>query len=162
MFSSFIGRRSRKLLGGSVMYNEMSVSFLAKVENVMLARTVSVAFIVDLNLQLNVINEIKTIVSEAVTNAIVHGYLSDSSKIVHMNLKYDHYNLYIDVVDDGIGIEDVNKAKEPLYSTKQDEERAGLGFTIMEVFTDKLEVVSTIGVGTRVSMVKSYNDNGEH
>lgn len=139
------------------MYNELKTSFIAKIDNVMLARTIGVAFLVNLDLELNVLNEVKTIISEAVTNAIVHGYMSNDSKIVQMNLSYDAVNIYIEVIDNGIGIEDVEKAKEPLYSTKLDEERAGLGFTIMDVFTDKLEVKSKLGDGTKVMMVKKYN-----
>ena len=142
------------------MYNELRTSFLAKNENVMLARTIAVGFLVDLNLTLNIINEIKTVVSEAVTNAIVHGYLNDDSKMVEMNLSYDNFNLYLEVIDHGIGIEDIEKAKEPLYSTKLDEERAGLGFTIMEVFTDRMELVSRLKEGTKVTMVKNYHDKG--
>lgn len=144
------------------MYNELKTSFLARNENVMLARTISVAFLVELNLPLNIVNEIKTIVSEAVTNAVVHGYLNDSSKWVDLNLKFDAQNIYIDVVDYGVGIADVEKAKEPLFSTKLDEERAGLGFTIMEVFTDKMEITSRINEGTKVSMVKNYHGQGEY
>lgn len=143
------------------MYNELKTSFLARNENVLLARTMTVAFLVELNLPISTVNEVKTIVSEAVTNAIVHGYLNDSSKSVEFNLKFDLENIYIEVIDYGIGIKDVEQAKEPLFSTKLDEERAGLGFTIMEVFTDKLEVTSHINEGTKVLMVKKYHEQGE-
>ena len=144
------------------MYNELSVSFIGKAENVNLARTITTAFLVDLNLKLSEVNEIKTIVSEAVTNAIVHGYLNDSSKYVDLKLKYDLYNIYIEVIDKGVGIEDIEKAKEPLYSSKIEDERAGLGFTIMEVFTDSLDVISKLGEGTRILMVKKIHDQSEH
>ncbi len=144
------------------MYNELKTSFLARNENVLLARTMTVAFLVELNLPLSTVNEVKTIVSEAVTNAIVHGYLNDSSKVVEFNLKFDLDYIYIEVIDYGIGIKDVEQAKEPLFSTKLDEERAGLGFTIMEVFTDKLEVNSHINEGTKVLMVKKYHEQGEY
>lgn len=139
------------------MYNEIKTSFSANINNVMLARTIGIAFIVELDLKLNFVNEVKTVISEAVTNAIVHGCLSDENKLVQMNLAYDDVNLYIEVIDHGVGIEDVEKAREPLYTTKVDEERAGLGFTIMEVFTDKLEVRSRVNNGTTVNMVKKYN-----
>lgn len=139
------------------MYNEIKTSFSANINNVMLARTIGIAFIVELDLKLNFVNEVKTVISEAVTNAIVHGCLSDENKLVQMNLAYDDVNLYIEVIDRGVGIEDVEKAREPLYTTKVDEERAGLGFTIMEVFTDKLEVRSRVNNGTTVNMVKKYN-----
>ncbi len=140
------------------MYNEIKTSFLAKIENVMLARTIGVGFLMGLDLQLNFINEVKTVISEAVTNAIVHGCLSNENKFVQMNLSYDAVNIYIEVIDNGIGIEDVEKAKEPLFSTKVEEERAGLGFTIMDVFTDRLDVESKVNEGTRVLMVKKYSE----
>ena len=116
-------------------YNELKTTFCAKIENVMLARAIGMAFLVDLDLKLNFINE------------------------VQLNLSYDDVNLYIEVVDHGVGIADVEKAKEPLFSTKVDEERAGLGFTIMEVFTDKLDVKSRLNDGTRVNMIKQYNES---
>ena len=100
------------------MYNELDIKFIARADNVTLARTITAAFLVELNLKLSEVNEIKTIVSEAVTNAIVHGYLNDSSKLVNLKLKYDLNNIYIEVIDKGVGIEDIEKAKEPLYSTK--------------------------------------------
>lgn len=140
-------------------YNELKTTFCAKIENVMLARAIGMAFLVDLDLKLNFINEVKTVISEAVTNAIVHGCLCNENKMVQLNLSYDDVNLYIEVVDHGVGIADVEKAKEPLFSTKVDEERAGLGFTIMEVFTDKLYVKSRLNDGTRVNMIKQYNES---
>lgn len=141
------------------MYNELKTSFLAKVSNVTIARTITASFLVELDLPLNVINEVKTVISEAVTNAIVHGYHNDESKSVYMNLSYDNYNLYIEVIDYGSGIADVEKAKEPLFTTKLEEERAGLGFTIMEVFSDNLEVMSRVNEGTKVTMIKSYHQS---
>lgn len=141
------------------MYNELKTSFLAKVSNVTIARTITASFLVELDLPLNIINEVKTVISEAVTNAIVHGYHNDESKSVYMNLSYDNYNLYIEVIDYGSGIADVEKAKEPLFTTKLEEERAGLGFTIMEVFSDNLEVMSRVNEGTKVTMIKSYHQN---
>jgi len=140
------------------MYNELKTSFLSRGENVMLARTIAVGFLVELDLPLNIVNEVKTIVSEAVTNAIVHGYRSDMTKTVYFNMHYDDDALYIEVIDYGVGILDIEKAKEPLFSTKLDEERAGLGFTIMEVFTDDLKVTSKINEGTKVLMVKKYHE----
>lgn len=140
------------------MYNELKTSFLARKENVMLARTIAVGFLVELDLEVNVVNEVKTIVSEAVTNAIVHGYLEDQTKTVYFNLRYDDEAIYIDVIDFGVGINDIEKAREPLFSTKFDEERAGLGFTIMEVFTDGLEVTSKLNEGCKVSMIKKYHE----
>lgn len=141
------------------MFNEMHVRFISKIENVTLARSLAVGFLVDLNLNLNTMNEIKTIVSEAVTNAIVHGYLCDAEKWVELRMAYDDEVVEIEIIDEGVGIEDIEKAKEPLYSSKVDEERAGLGFTIMEVFTDNLEIKSSVNVGTSVIMTKRYYDH---
>lgn len=138
------------------MYNEMQVKFLSKLENVTLARTLAVGFLVDLNLTLNTMNEIKTVISEAVTNSIVHGYLGQENKIVELKMSYDELSVQIEIIDEGVGIEDIEKAKEPLFSSKFEEERAGLGFTIMEVFTDSLEVKSEVNKGTTVSMIKKY------
>ena len=139
------------------MYNEIKSTFSAKIENVMLARTIGIAFLVELDLTLNFVNEVKTVISEAITNAIVHGCLSNENKVVQLNMSYDDVNIYIEVIDKGVGIADIEKAREPLFSTKVDEERAGLGFTIMEVFTDKLEVRSRVGDGTKVIMAKKYH-----
>lgn len=141
------------------MKNEMKTSFLAKSENVIFARTVAVGFLVNLNLEMSFINEIKTVISEAVTNAIVHGYQSNPDEWVDLIMKYDESYIYMEIIDRGIGIEDIEKAKEPLFSTKVDEERAGLGFTIMEVFTDYLEVKSSNSIGTIVMMKKKYYES---
>ena len=103
-----------------------------------------------------IVNELKTAISEAVTNAIVHGYTNDESKSVYMNLSYDNYNIYAEVIDYGIGISDIEQAQEPLFTTKKDEERSGLGFTIMNVFTDELDVISRVNEGTKITMVKNY------
>ena len=138
------------------MYNEMQVKFLSKLENVTLARTLAVGFLVDLNLTLNTMNEIKTVISEAVTNSIIHGYLGHENKIVELRMSYDDLSIQIEIIDEGVGIEDIEKAKEPLFSSKLEEERAGLGFTIMEVFTDSLEVKSELNKGTTISMIKKY------
>lgn len=138
------------------MSNELIISFPAKIQNVQLSRTLLLGFLVDLDLPLTLINELKTALSEAVTNAIVHGYNSDEKKMVDLRLAYDDDTIYMDVIDKGIGIKDIDAAREPLYSTKLDEERAGLGFTIMEVFTDSLKVESTPMVGTKVLMKKNY------
>ena len=140
------------------MKNEMKLIFSAQNNNVVFARTVAIAFLVKLNLEVNVLNEIKTAISEAVTNSIVHGYLNDATKKVEMEMMYDDKEIIIKVTDYGVGIEDIDKAKEPLYSTKMSEDRAGLGFTIMEVFTDELNVESIVGEKTIVTMKKKYYD----
>ncbi len=138
------------------MKNEMKIKFLAKNENVVFARTVSVAFLVNLEIELGILNEVKTAISEAVTNAIVHGYRNNESKWVELTMAYDDHQIIIEVIDEGIGIADIQKAREPLFSTKDDQERAGLGFTIMEVFMNEIAVYSKLGEGTRVKMIKNY------
>ena len=107
---------------------------------------------------MNVLNEIKTAISEAVTNAIVHGYKNDATKLVEMDMYIDSEELTIVVKDYGVGIEDVEVAKQPMYSTKESEDRAGLGFTIMEVFTDELVVESKLNEYTIVTMKKRYHE----
>jgi stage II sporulation protein AB (anti-sigma F factor) len=144
------------------MKNYMKVAFLAKTENVIFCRTVAIGFLINLNLEVGVLNEIKTAISEAVTNAIVHGYKSDESKLVEFVMSYDDSQITMEVIDYGIGIEDIEQARVPLYSSKISEERAGLGFTIMEVFSDELMVESVLGEKTIVTMVKRYNDSGQH
>lgn len=141
------------------MKNNMKVSFSAQNCNVIFARTVAMGFLVNLKIGVNVLNEIKTAISEAVTNAIVHGYSNDITKNVEMEMSYDSEIIKIVVKDYGVGIADIEKAKEPLFTTKETEDRAGLGFTIMEVFMDSLKVTSTLGKETKVEMIKKYHES---
>ncbi len=144
------------------MKNYMKVAFLAKTENVIFCRTVATCFLINLNLEVGVINEIKTAISEAVTNAVVHGYKNDDTKLVEFSMRYDDTKIVMEIIDYGVGIEDIEQAKVPLYSSKLSEERAGLGFTIMEVFSDDLQVESVVGEMTKITMVKRYNDSGQY
>ncbi|HHZ17803.1 MAG TPA: anti-sigma F factor [Acholeplasmataceae bacterium] len=137
------------------MDNFLETRFSAKLRNVVIARAVAAAFLLEHNLPLSVVNEIKTIVSEAVTNAIVHGYQENERETVYMLLELAGEQLTIKVVDTGVGIEDIEKAREPLFSTRDFEERAGLGFTIMDIFSDQLTVISAPGEGTTVIAVKN-------
>ena len=132
----------------------IKMQFNADLKNVHFSRAVVASFFLDEKVTLNVINEVKTIVSEAVTNAIVHGYNSDSNQEVGLNMNLNDNRLYIEVIDNGIGIADLNKAKEPLYSSRLTEERAGLGFTIMEIFSDEMEIDTKVNEGTRVKITK--------
>ncbi len=136
--------------------NEVNIVFDAKSENESLARVVVVSFITPLNPTLNVVNDIKTAVSEAVTNAIIHGYDGEYGKI-YMNLRLKDGILQIEIKDNGIGIENIEQVKEPLYTSKPEMERSGMGFTVMETFMDKLEVLSTYKMGTTILMTKSLN-----
>ena len=138
------------------MKNELNISFPSKLINVQTSRAILIGFLAELDLPMSVINELKTALSEAVTNAIVHGYNNDESKVVNLYFSYDDISIKMIVEDKGVGIENIDAAKEPLFSTKFDEERAGLGFTIMEVFTDPLQIESELGVGTKVTMIKNY------
>lgn len=132
----------------------MKMQFNADLKNVPFSRAIVASFFLDENITLNVINEVKTIVSEAVTNAIVHGYNSDNNKEVTLNLFLKDDILIIEIEDKGVGIEDLNKAKEPLYSSRLTEERAGLGFTIMEIFSDEMEIDSKVNEGTKLRITK--------
>lgn len=136
------------------MKNNVKIKMCANKNNITFARGAIASFLVNCDLTINAINEIKTIVSEAVTNAIVHGYQNDEEKIVHLEFDLHDELLTIIVEDFGVGIEDIEKAKEPLFSTKLQEERAGLGFTIMEVFSDEMTIESKLGVGTKIVCIK--------
>ncbi len=134
--------------------NTAKLSFLSKSSNEAFARSVAGAFCSQLDPTIEQLNDIKTAVSEAVTNSIVHGYPDGFGNI---NLKMDIIEpdiLRISVVDRGVGIEDVNQAMQPMFTTGNTDERVGLGFAVMETFMDKIRVTSRVGKGTRVTMRK--------
>ena len=133
--------------------NEMKIIFDARSVNESFARMAVTAFVAELNPTLDEIADIKTAVSEAVTNAIIHGYQSPEQK-VEVLCKICGQEVEITVSDKGIGICDVKKAMEPFYTTKPELERSGMGFAFMEAFMDKLEVESAPGQGTSVHMTK--------
>jgi len=133
--------------------NRMQIQFDAKSINEGFARVAVAAFITELNPTLDEIADIKTAVSEAVTNAIIHGYLSKEGQVrLFCNICGDMIELIVE--DDGVGIADVDKAKEPFFTTKPELERSGMGFAFMEAFMDELEVFSEAGKGTKVTMRK--------
>lgn len=136
------------------MKNEMKMEFDAVSANEAFARVSVAAFITSLDPTLEEISDVKTAVSEAVTNAIIHGYdgIEDGKVIIHCQIEKDV--LHIDVIDKGKGIEDIERAMEPLYTTKPELNRSGMGFPFMEAFMDDLEVSSTTGEGTLVQMKK--------
>ena len=134
--------------------NKVKIEMTSNKNNITFARGAISSFLVNLPLTINFVNEIKTIVSEAVTNAIVHGYNNDDGKIVYLEFELSNDLLTIQIKDNGIGIENIEKAKEPLFTTKLKEERAGLGFTIMEVFSDTMEVISEVNKGTTIIITK--------
>ena len=135
------------------MMNCMEIKFASKSENESFARTVIAAFIANLDPTLEEMADVKTAVSEAVTNSIVHGY-EDKSGYVFMDCRVEENKVKIIVKDNGKGIEDVKQAMEPLFTTNTDGERSGMGFTVMETFMDTVEVESIVGVGTKVTMTK--------
>lgn len=132
--------------------NEMKVVFSARSENEKFARMAVASFIAYLDPTVDELNEIKTAVSEAVTNCIIHGYNHDASKQIELAVKIDDTMVTIHISDQGKGIEDIELAREPLFTTLPDGERAGMGFTIMESFVDGFEVDSEVGKGTSVTM----------
>ncbi len=138
--------------------NKMKVEFLSKSDNECFARLVIAAFVLECDPTLEELNDIKTAVSEAVTNAIIHGYNSLEDKLVVMEGEIEDKILTIKITDYGQGIEDIKKAREPMYTSKPAEERSGLGFTIMESFMDKVEVKSAVGEGTQVTLIKSIGE----
>lgn len=133
--------------------NKMELKFLSKSQNESFARTVIAAFAAQLDPTIEEIADIKTAVSEAVTNCIIHGYENKIEDII-LRAYINGHKLTIEVIDEGKGIDDIEKAMQPLFTTKPDEERAGMGFTVMQTFMDELEVNSTPGKGTVVKMVK--------
>lgn len=134
--------------------NELKVSFPSLSENESLARLLVSGFISQLNPMVDELSDVKTAVSEAVTNCIVHGY-KNTIGIIRMTVRImQNAEVYIRITDTGCGIDNVSKAMEPLFTSSPDEDRAGLGFTVMESFMDKLSVRSTLGKGTTVTMQK--------
>ena len=134
--------------------NKMRVEFSSKSNNESFARIVAAAFVIELDPTLEELSEIKTAVSEAVTNAIIHGYNGYEDYTVVLEGEIKENNVTFTVTDNGNGIADIEKAREPMYTGKPSEERSGMGFTIMESFMDSVEVKSSIGDGTSVTMSK--------
>ena len=135
--------------------NYMKLEFLSKSNNESFARVVVAAFASQLDPTLEELSDIKTAVSEAVTNAIIHGY-EYKEGIVIVESRIENNQIEITVEDKGMGIADIHKAMEPFYTSKPDLERSGMGFTVMETFMDRLEVESIKGEGTRIKMVKTF------
>ncbi len=137
----------------NVYDNEMNLEFVSKSNNEAFARITVATFASQLDPSIEEISDIKTAVSEAVTNCIIHGY-EDKLGIIKIECKLRDKLIEIQITDNGKGIEDIQKAKEPLFTTKPELERSGMGFTIMESFMDELKIESVIGVGTKVTMKK--------
>lgn len=135
--------------------NEMQIEFLSQSVNEAFARVAVSAFISHLDPTVEDLYDIKMAISEAVTNAIIHGYGNDDKGIVVIKCSYEEKNIEITIIDKGKGIASVEEAMKPLYTTSVEEERAGLGFTVMQEMMDEVEVCSHPGLGTTVKMKKS-------
>ncbi len=135
------------------MENYMRLEIPAKSVNEAFARAAVAAFSVQLDLSVEELSDIKTAVSEAVTNSIVHGYANMKGKIL-LFCKVIEDTIEIVVEDFGVGIEDIHMAMQPLYTSKDDGERSGMGFTVMQTFMDDIKVESVPGEGTKVTMTK--------
>lgn len=147
----------------NIYENEMKLEFLSKSNNEAFARISVAAFVSQLDPTLEELADIKTAVSEAVTNCIIHGY-EDTEGIVKIECKMYDNTIEIEISDSGKGIEDIKTAREPLYTSKPNLERSGMGFTIMESFMDDMKVESILGMGTKVTMkktIKKYEKSKE-
>lgn len=136
--------------------NRMKIEFLSKSENEGFARVAVAAFISQLDPTIEELTDVKTAVSEAVTNAIIHGYENREDETVFIEASIQEREATITVEDQGLGIEDISLAMQPLYTSRPDLERSGMGFTVMETFMDSLQVLSENNKGTKVIMKKKF------
>ena len=138
----------------NIYENEMKLEFISKSNNEAFARISVAAFVASLDPTIEEISDIKTAVSEAVTNCIIHGY-EDTEGIVKLKCKIVENLVIIEISDNGKGIENIEEARKPLYTSKPDLERSGMGFTIMESFMDEVKIESILGMGTKITMKKT-------
>lgn len=132
----------------------MNLTFSALSQNESFARVTVAAFIAQLDPTLDELTEIKTVVSEAVTNSIIHGYDGNPDGKVHIHVTLDDHVVYLTIRDEGMGITDLEEARQPLFTTKPDLERSGMGFTIMENFMDDVMIDSSTEMGTTIRLTK--------
>lgn len=135
--------------------NVMNLEFLAVSQNEGFARATVAAFLTQLDPTIEEISDVKMAVSEAVTNSIVHGY-ENMNGIVKIEMRILESIARIEIIDNGKGIEDIEIAKQPMYTTSPDDERSGMGFTVMETFMDSVEIISELNKGTKVIMTKKF------
>ncbi|MCD9021266.1 anti-sigma F factor [Cohnella silvisoli] len=135
-------------------HNHMKLSFASRSENEAFARITVAAFVTQLDPTMEQLDEIKTVVSEAVTNAIIHGYNGATDGVVNVEAEIDGDTVLISISDQGRGIEDLELARQPLFTSRPELERSGMGFTIMENFMDEFDVVSSPTGGTSLKMKK--------
>jgi stage II sporulation protein AB (anti-sigma F factor) len=141
------------------MKNVMKLEFSALSQNESFARVTVAAFIAQLDPTMDELTEIKTVVSEAVTNSIIHGYENNPDGVVYIEVSIEDGFIEMSIKDAGLGIIDVEEARQPLFTTKPDLERSGMGFTIMENFMDEVEVHSQPGRGTEIRLKKHLQNN---
>lgn len=139
------------------MDNFMNLRIKAISSNESFARSAVAAFCVDCNPTVDQLGDVKTAVSEAVTNSIVHGYAGRDDGVVEISVERIGSLVHIEVKDEGVGIPDIEQARTPFFTTKPDEERSGMGFTVMESFTDSLTVENNTPHGVTVRMVKDFS-----
>ena len=144
----------------SIYDNEMKLEFISKSNNEAFARIAVAAFVSQLDPTIEELADIKTVVSEAVTNSIIHGY-EDREGIIRVQCKLFGNSVIIEISDSGKGIEDIELAKEPLYTSKPGLERSGMGFTIMESFMDDVKIESVVDIGTKITMKKIISKREE-
>lgn len=141
------------------MSNIMKITFSSRSENEAFARVSVAAFVSQLDPTLNELTEIKTVVSEAVTNSIIHGYNEEINHFITIRCEIKDQRVHLQISDQGIGIKDIEKAREPLYTSKPELERSGMGFTIIENFMDSITITSEVNEGTTIEMVKELSAN---
>lgn len=141
------------------MKNVMNLEFSALSQNESFARVTVAAFIAQLDPTMDELTEIKTVVSEAVTNSIIHGYENDPNGIVYISVLIEDGFIDLTIKDKGLGIMDVEEARQPLFTTKPELERSGMGFTIMENFMDEIEINSQPGIGTEIRLRKHLSNS---
>jgi stage II sporulation protein AB (anti-sigma F factor) len=142
-------------------HKEFDITFNSISENEGFARMVVTAFMTCLDPTLEELADVKTAVSEAVTNAIIHGYNGKDDGKVNIKCEIERNILHIKVSDNGVGIDNIEKAMEPLYTSKPEMERGGMGFAFMEAFMEDLEVISSPGKGTIIKMTKTINSSND-
>lgn len=132
----------------------MHLQFTALSQNESFARVTVASFVAQLDPTMDELTEIKTVVSEAVTNAIIHGYESDPTGFIFISALIENNTVEIVIEDNGFGINNIDEARQPLFTTKPELERSGMGFTIMENFMDEITVESFPGKGTKIKLIK--------
>ena len=138
------------------MYDNMiKIEFLSKSQNESFARVAVAAFVAQPDPTIEEITDVKTAVSEAVTNSIIHGY-ENKDGIIRIEAMINGRELTVVIIDEGVGIDNVDLAKQPLYTSRPDLERSGMGFTVMETFMDNLDVITEKGKGTSITMKKIF------